>query len=45
MTTHIMLKRGIPFHDEVRWRVYVTSERRSGSVEYDLKGAVARLYE
>lgn len=44
-TTHIMLKRPLPFEKEVRWRVYVDSERRNGSVEYDAKGVFKKKYE
>lgn len=44
-TTHIMLKRPLPFNKDIRYRVYVTSERRSGSVEYDAKGKQLKVYD
>jgi hypothetical protein len=34
----LSLKRGRPFNEEVRWRVGMSDERHTGSVEYDLKG-------
>jgi hypothetical protein len=44
-TTHIMLKRPLPFNKDIRFRVYVNSPRRSGSVEYDAKGKMLKVYE
>jgi len=44
-TTHMILKRNIPFDTNVGWRVYVTGERRSGSVSFDLKGATIKVYD
>jgi hypothetical protein len=43
--THMMLKRPLPFEKEVRWRVYVSSERRDGSVEYDAKGVKKKVWQ
>ena len=43
-TTHMMLKRPLPFEKEVRWRVYVNGERKDGSVEFDAKGVFKKKY-
>jgi hypothetical protein len=43
--THAMLKRGLPFHNEVRWRVYLDAPRSNGSVEYDLAGNVIKVWD
>lgn len=43
--THMILKRPLPFEKEVRWRVYVSSERRDGSVEYDARGAKKKVWQ
>ncbi|MBI4703567.1 MAG: hypothetical protein HY744_20845 [Deltaproteobacteria bacterium] len=43
--THIIVKRGLPFSPDVRIRVYVNSPRKSGSVEYDAKGAMVKEYK
>lgn len=42
--THMILKRGRPFNDEVRWRVYVSGARKDGSVEYDAAGNVKKVW-
>jgi hypothetical protein len=42
--THMILKRGRPFHNEVRWRVYVTGARKDGSVEYDPAGTLKKVW-
>jgi hypothetical protein len=44
-TSHVILGRNIPFSANVRWRVYVSSERDSGSVEYDAAGAMKRVFK
>jgi hypothetical protein len=43
--SHIILKMNLPFEKAIRWRVYVTSERRSGSVVYDVAGKLVKKYE
>ncbi len=42
--THIILKRPLPFEKEVRFRVYVDGSRKDGSVEYDAKGNMKKVY-
>lgn len=42
--THIILKRPLPFNKDVRFRVYVDGERKDGSVEYDAKGNMKKVY-
>jgi hypothetical protein len=42
--THLILKRGRPFHDQVRWRVYVSGTRKDGSVEYDPTGSLKKVW-
>ncbi len=41
--THAIVKRGVPFHTEVRWRIFVNSPRRSGFVDYALDGQVVEV--
>lgn len=41
-TTHMILERRSG--GQVRWRVYVNSPRRSGSVEFDLKGVKGKVW-
>lgn len=43
-TTHIILKRPLPFSKDVRFRVYVNGARKDGSVEYDAKGVMKKTY-
>lgn len=43
--THIILKMNLPFEKAIRWRVYVSSERRNGSVLYDSAGKFVKKYE
>lgn len=43
--THIVLKLNLPFENAIRWRVYVSSERRNGSVVYDVAGKLVKKYE
>jgi hypothetical protein len=43
--THMLLKRGIPFNNEVRWRVYVNGTRRNGSVEFDPSGRTVKVWK
>jgi hypothetical protein len=43
-TTHMILKRGVPFNNDVRWRVYVSGSRGSGSVEYDPQGNMKKVW-
>jgi hypothetical protein len=42
--THMVLKRGRPFNDDVRWRVFVSGPRKDGSVEYDPAGSVKKVW-
>lgn len=42
--THMILKRGLPFNKDVRWRVYVNGTRKNGSVEYDEKGNMKKVW-
>lgn len=42
--THIILKRPLPFSKDVRFRVYVDGARKDGSVEYDAKGNMKKVY-
>ncbi len=42
--THMILKRPLPFSKEVRFRVYVDGARKDGSVEYDAKGNMKKVY-
>mgnify|MGYP001198524336 CR=1 FL=1 len=41
--THMILKHNM--QGKLHWRVYVNSPRRSGSVEYDTKGAKQKVWE
>jgi hypothetical protein len=43
--SHIVLKMNLPFENAIRWRVYVSSERRNGSVVYDVAGKFVKKYE
>jgi hypothetical protein len=43
--THVLLRRSLPFRQGVHWRIYMASTRQSGSVEFDLKGDVAKEYK
>jgi hypothetical protein len=42
--THVTLKRGLPFTQEVRFRVFVSGASKNGSVEYDEKGAMKKVW-
>ncbi|MEO5874515.1 MAG: hypothetical protein ABIS86_09035, partial [Streptosporangiaceae bacterium] len=42
--SHIILDRGIPFFDDIVWRVYVSGPRDSGRVEYTTRGQVRKVY-
>lgn len=42
--TQMILKRGRPFNNDVRWRVYVTGTRKDGSVEYDPAEALKKVW-
>jgi hypothetical protein len=42
--THMILKRGRPFNNDVRWRVYVSGTRKDGSVEYDPGGSLKKVW-
>jgi hypothetical protein len=42
--THIMFSRPRPFSNDPRWRVYVNGARKNGSVEYDIKGTMVKVY-
>lgn len=42
--THMILQRPLPFNKEVRFRVYVNGSRKDGSVEYDAKGNMKKVY-
>jgi hypothetical protein len=42
--SHMILKRGLPFNKDVRWRVYVNGTRKNGSVEYDEKGNMKKVW-
>ena len=42
--THMILKRWLPFTQNVLWRGYVTGPRDSGSATYDLRGERKRVY-
>jgi len=43
--SHVILKSNLPFGKDVVWRVYVSSPRDSGSVEYKLDGTMRRVYK
>jgi len=43
--THAFLDARRVFHKEVTWRVYMSSPRKDGSVEFDLHGRVVKVYE
>jgi len=43
--THLVLKRNRPFSNDVLWRVYVSGPRKDGSVEYDPKGHMGKVYK
>jgi hypothetical protein len=42
--THVIFKRWRPFSNDPRWRVYVNGARKDGSVEYDAKGKMIKVY-
>jgi hypothetical protein len=41
--SHVMLDRHLPFSKDVLWRVYISSDRDSGFVEYDTAGKMKRV--
>ena len=41
--SHVILERDLPSSPNVRWRVYVSSPRDSGNVEYEAGGAMKRV--
>jgi hypothetical protein len=41
----LTLKRGWPFHNEVRWMVSVSDARHTGMVQYDLKGRKKEVHK
>lgn len=43
--SHMRLERSRAAKGQVSWRVYVSSPRRSGSVEYDAKGTLIKKWE
>ncbi len=43
--THVTARRPLPFEREVRFRVYVDGPRAGGSVEYDVKGVMRKVYK
>jgi DNA-directed RNA polymerase subunit RPC12/RpoP len=43
--SHVMLRSNLPFSKDVVWRVYASSARESGSVEYKLDGTMRRVYK
>lgn len=43
--SHVTCKRQLPFSSDVRCRVYVEGTRRNGSVDYDAKGRVVRVFD
>ena len=43
--SHIIIQRFLPFSSDVRFRVYVNSVRRNGSVEYDIKGKMTKVFD
>lgn len=43
--THMMLRRWLPFTQEVLWRVYVSGPRKDGSVEYDPAGRLKKVWK
>jgi hypothetical protein len=43
--THLILKRPLPYEKEVRWRVNVSSDRRDGAVEYDVRGVMKKVWQ
>lgn len=43
--THIILKKNFPFEKDLRWFVYVNSERRSGYVLYNYDGKFVKKME
>ncbi len=42
--THAILDARRVFHKDVTWRVYVSSARKDGSVEFDLAGHVKKVF-
>jgi len=42
--THAILKRPLPFNDDVRWRIYVSGERGNCSGEYSPAGKLLKTY-
>ena len=38
-----MIDRHLPFSKDVLWRVYISSDRDSGFVEYDTAGKMKRV--
>jgi hypothetical protein len=42
--THVILKRGRPFNNDVSFRVYVSGTRKDGSVEYDAAGKLKKVW-
>jgi hypothetical protein len=42
--TNMILKRDLPFSQDVRWRVYVSGARGDGSVEYDAGGHMKKVW-
>ena len=44
LVTHLILKRGRPFNNDVRWRVYVRGTRKNGSVELDPAGTLTKVW-
>ncbi len=43
--THAILDARRVFHKQVTWRVYMSSARKDGSVEFDLHGHVVKVYD
>jgi hypothetical protein len=43
--SHIMLTKGLPFDKNTLWRIYVSSDRESGRVEYDTAGRMKKVYK
>jgi hypothetical protein len=42
--THIILQRPLPFASDVRFRVYLSGPRKNGSVEYDARGNLKKVW-
>jgi hypothetical protein len=42
--SHAIFKRNLPFSKDAVWRVYVSGPRKDGSVEYDTKGVMRKVY-